>query len=179
MEGAEEAAAQDSGSRILVSVFLPGGLDLLDTFNDTLQYVPYSQARGDAARPLSTMLLPGTTLSPHPSLQAGQGGGLTALYGAGKLGLLPGIDYANPDLSHFHSRAFWETGTITSNQTTGWLGRWLDQYGSSRNPFQGLSSGSRLSPTLLTSGRRCPPLKARAGRSSSCLSSTASITPPR
>ena len=57
--------------------------------------------------------LPGTTLSPHPSLSAGQGGGIAGLYAAGKIGLLPGIDYANPDLSHFHSRAFWETGTIT------------------------------------------------------------------
>ncbi len=151
LDGAEEAAAQSPGSRALVSVFLPGGLDLLDTFNDVSQYPRYSEARGDAARPLSTVLLPGTTLSPHPSLSAGQGGGIAGLYAAGKIGLLPGIDYANPDLSHFHSRAFWETGTITPNQTTGWLGRWLDQYGSSSNPFQGLSSGSRLSPTLLTS----------------------------
>ena len=31
----------------------------------------------------------------------------------GKVGFLPGIDYANPDLSHFHSRHFWETGLIT------------------------------------------------------------------
>jgi uncharacterized protein (DUF1501 family) len=150
VDGAEEAAAQSPAPRILVSVFLPGGLDLLDTFTDMAQYVPYSRARGEAARPLSTVVLPGTSLSPHPSLEAGQGGGLSGLFNAGKLGLLPGIDYANPDLSHFHSRAFWETGTITANQTTGWLGRWLDQYGSPRNPFQGISAGSRLSPTLLT-----------------------------
>ena len=75
---------------------------------------------------------------------------MRGLFEAGKLGLLPGIDYANPDLSHFHSRLFWESGTITSQLTTGWLGRWLDQHGSRSNPFQGMTSGSRLSPVLLT-----------------------------
>jgi uncharacterized protein (DUF1501 family) len=151
MEGAEEAYAQDPNARILVSVFLPGGLDLLDSFTDMGQYGAYSKARGAAARPQSSDVLLGTTISPHPSLATGQNGGLRALYDAGKVGLLPGIDYANPDLSHFHSRRFWETGTITAQQTTGWLGRWLDLNGGDTNPFQGLSSGSRLSPTLLTS----------------------------
>ncbi|MEJ7891428.1 MAG: DUF1501 domain-containing protein [Solirubrobacteraceae bacterium] len=151
MDGADVAAAQDPNGRILVSVFLPGGLDLLDSFMDISQYATYSQQRGDAARPLTADPLSGTTLSAHPSLSAGQNGGVRGLFETGRLGLLPGIDYANPDLSHFHSRAFWETGTITPQQTTGWLGRWLDQYGTRSNPFQGLTSGSRLSPTLLTS----------------------------
>ena len=32
-----------------------------------------------------------------------------------------GIDYANPDLSHFHSRHFWETGLITERaRPAGW-----------------------------------------------------------
>jgi uncharacterized protein (DUF1501 family) len=150
MDGAEEAAAADPQGRILVSVFLPGGLDLLDSFTDQLQYGTYQRLRGDSARSLSVDLLLGSTLSPHPSLGAGQGGGLRGLYQAGKLALLPGIDYANPDLSHFHSRRFWETGTITAQQTSGWLGRWLDLHGSASNPFQGLTSGSRLSPLLLT-----------------------------
>lgn len=151
MEGAQEAHAQDPNARILVSVFLPGGLDLLDSFLDMKQYGPYAKARGDAARDSSADILPGTTVSPHPSLAVGQDGGLRKLFYDGKIGLLPGIDYINPDLSHFHSRRFWETGLITAKQTTGWLGRWLDTYGNRSNPFQGLTAGSRLSPTLLTS----------------------------
>ena len=151
MEGAEAANAQSPDARILVSVFLPGGVDLLDSFLDVTQYPAYSRFRGEHARPLSADLLLGSTVSAHPSLRAGQGGGLENLYQQGKIGLLPGIDYANPDLSHFHSRRFWETGTITSQQTTGWLGRWLDVHGSDTNPFQGMTSGSRLSPTLLSS----------------------------
>jgi len=150
MEGAAEAAAADRDARILVSVFLPGGLDLLDSFMEVTQYPTYSRLRGKSARSLSVDALLGGTISPHPSLEAGRDGGIRGLLSAGKVGLLPGIDYANPDLSHFHSRLFWETGTITSQQTTGWLGRWLDQHGTGANPFQGLTSGSRLSPTLLT-----------------------------
>ena len=151
MDGAQEAAAQNPQARILVSVFLPGGLDLLDSCLDTSQYGVYAGVRGSAARPETSDVLAGTSISTHPSLAAGQDGGLRALFDAGRIGLLPGIDYSNPDLSHFHSRRFWETGTITAAETTGWLGRWLDTNATPDNPFQGLSAGSRLSPTLLTS----------------------------
>jgi uncharacterized protein (DUF1501 family) len=151
VEGAAEAAAAGGDEKILVNVFLPGGLDLLDSLLPTDQYGLYARHRGRLALGESGDLLKGTLLSPHRALRAGQGGGLAGLYDQGKVALLPGIDYANPDLSHFHSRVFWESGTITSALTTGWLGRWLDRNGSPNNPFQGLTSGSRLSPTLLTS----------------------------
>jgi uncharacterized protein (DUF1501 family) len=77
-------------------------------------------------------------------------GGVKGLFDAGKVGFLPGIDYANPDLSHFHSRHFWETGLITPNVAPGWLGRWLDRHGSGDNPFQGLSLAYGLSPVMRT-----------------------------
>jgi uncharacterized protein (DUF1501 family) len=72
------------------------------------------------------------------------------LFEAGKIGFLPGIDYANPDLSHFHSRHFWETGLVTERPAPGWLGRWLDRHGSDTNPLQGLTLSSTLSPVLAT-----------------------------
>ena len=74
------------------------------------------------------------------------------LWRSGKVGFLPGIDYANPDLSHFHSRHFWETGLISERDAPGWLGRWLDQHGSRENPLQGLSVSYDLSP-VMRSGR--------------------------
>ena len=46
----------------------------------------------------------------NPRWRAGVRGGIKGLFERGKIGFLPGIDYANPDLSHFHSRHFWETG---------------------------------------------------------------------
>lgn len=152
LDGAAEAAAQAPDARVLVSVFLPGGLDLLDSFADAGQHPIYRDKRAGAARALGADRLRGTALSAHPALGRGSGGGLKGLFAAGRIGLLPGIDYTNPDLSHFHSRRFWETGTITAQQTSGWLGRWLDLHGGARNPFQGVSSGPRLSPALLTAG---------------------------
>jgi len=76
------------------------------------------------------------------------GGGIAGLFARGQVGFLPGIDYANPDLSHFNSRHFWETGLITSAAGTGWLGRWLDAAGGRENPLQALSMSGTLSPVL-------------------------------
>ena len=74
------------------------------------------------------------------------------MFEANKIGFLPGIDYANPDLSHFNSRNFWETGIVSPLAGPGWLGRWLDVAGTPDNPLQGLTLGGGLSPTLRTAG---------------------------
>jgi uncharacterized protein (DUF1501 family) len=146
---AEAAAAPNAP--VLVNVFLPGGLDLLDTLvpaNDGR----YADLRKDV-RVTDPIALPGTDVRAHPGLGAGLGGGLAGLYGRGRLGFLPGIDYANPDLSHFNSRHFWESGLISTGPNPGWLGRWIDRHGSADNPFQAISLGSTLSSTLRGTGR--------------------------
>ncbi|MDX6672224.1 MAG: hypothetical protein QOI91_2587 [Solirubrobacteraceae bacterium] len=151
LEAAEAQAATAPNAPVLVSVFLPGGLDLLSALPPLGQYGRYVDLRGgvkvDAPPPLGA-----TGLGIHPSLAKGTNGGIKGLFDAGKVGLLPGIDYANPDLSHFHSRHFWETGLITQNAAPGWMGRWLDRHGSSDNPLQGLSVSHGLSP-VMRSGR--------------------------
>lgn len=145
---ASQAAAQDPSSRILVSVFLPGGIDLLDTIVPLDQYGTYRAARPSIAQPESSARLGSTGLGAHAALTRGNRGGLKGLFDQGKLGLLPGIDYANPNLSHFDSRTFWETGLVTKDAATGWLGRWADRNGSSDNPFQALGIGSQIAPVL-------------------------------
>jgi uncharacterized protein (DUF1501 family) len=146
---AEAAAAPDAP--VLVSVFLPGGLDLLDTLVPLDQEGALRDLRG-AVAPATPLTLKGTSLGLHPSLARGPGGGLQGLYERGQIGFLPGIDYANPNLSHFASRAFWETGMVSQQSVSGWLGRWLDRHGSADNPLQGLSAGYGLSPTLRAVG---------------------------
>jgi len=147
LEAAEAQAQAAPAAPILVTVFLPGGCDLLDTIVPASQYGRYADLRPglkiDAPATLGS-----TGLSVNPHLADGLNGGVKGLFEAGKIGLLPGIDYANPDLSHFHSRHFWETGLITPNSATGWLGRWLDHAGSNDNPLQGISMDSTLSPVL-------------------------------
>jgi uncharacterized protein (DUF1501 family) len=149
-----EAAAADAAAApdapVLVSVFLPGGVDLLDTLVPLHDYGRYADLHPQLK--VQGVPLAGTSLGVHPSLARGVGGGIKGLYERGKIGFLPGIDYANPDLSHFHSRHFWETGLITDQTASGWLGRWLDRAGGRDNPLQGVSMGYGLSP-VMRSGR--------------------------
>jgi len=152
LESAEAEAVAAPDAPVLVSVFLPGGCDLLDTLVPLHQYGAYADLRGRLglreAQPLG-----GSGLGFHPALGKGLRGGVKGLFDQGKIGFLPGIDYANPDLSHFHSRHFWDTGLVTSRRATGWLGRWLDHNGSPDNPLQGISMSSGLSP-LMRSGSK-------------------------
>ena len=140
LEAAAAEAAAAPNAPVLVTVFLPGGCDLLDTLVPVSQFGRYADLRkntkvGDPA------LLGTSGLGLHPALTRGTNGGLKGLYDRGKVGFMPGIDYGNPDLSHFHSRHFWETGLISDRDGPGWLGRWLDRHGSADNPLQGISRG--------------------------------------
>ncbi len=141
---AEAAAAPDA--LVLVSVFLPGGVDLMDTLVPLHDYGRYADLHPKLK--VSGVPLGGTPFGVNPALAEGIGGGVKGLYERGQIGLLPGIDYSNPDLSHFHSRHFWETGLITENTAPGWLGRWLDRSGGSDNPLQGVSMSWGLSPVM-------------------------------
>lgn len=148
LEAAEAAAAENPAAPILVSVFLPGGLDLLSTLAPAAQSGAIADVRRGLALPESAGLAGTNDFLAHPALNAGLNGGIAGLYAAGRIGFLPGIDYANPDLSHFNSRHFWETGLITQRDSAGWLGRWLDRNGTAENPLQGLSLDGMLSPVL-------------------------------
>ena len=149
-----EAAAADAAAApdapVLVSVFLPGGVDLLDTLVPLHDYGRYADLHPRLKVP--GVAVQGASFGLNPRLAEGFGGGVKGLYERGKIGFLPGIDYANPDLSHFHSRHFWETGLITDKTAPGWLGRWLDRSGGRDNPLQGVSMNWGLSP-VMRSGR--------------------------
>jgi uncharacterized protein (DUF1501 family) len=147
LDVARAQAAPDAP--VLVSVFLPGGCDLLSTLTPLDQAGKLADLRRSLGADAPPALAGESRLGLHPSLSEGLNGGVRGLFDAGKVGFLPGIDYANPDLSHFHSRHFWETGLITERSASGWLGRWLDRHGSADNPLQGLSLGG-LSPLLRT-----------------------------
>ena len=95
LQAAEAAAASTPQAPVLVTVFVPGGLDLLDTVVPVADYGRYADLRPGlkVAAPLE---LAGTGVGLHPSLGTGLGGGLKGLFDRGRLGLLPGIDYADP-----------------------------------------------------------------------------------
>jgi uncharacterized protein (DUF1501 family) len=76
---------------------------------------------------------------------------LRDLHNAGKLTVLPAIGYTDPDQSHFTSRHYWEVGELNASGRVGWMGRFLDRYGTPDNPLQGLALDYNLAPSLASS----------------------------
>ena len=144
----EAASAQAQGTpdaTILVSLYLDGGNDGLNTLvplADPLYPTLRSRLR---IAPETTLPLAGVPeFGWHPSL-----GGLRTLYDQGKVAVLPSVDFADADQSHFNSVAYWRRGIVgPSFETTGWLGRTLDAVGVADNPLQGISVSWSPDPVL-------------------------------
>lgn len=107
-------------ARSLVIIYLGGGNDGLNTV------APFGMGRYYDLRPTlgireaDALPLAGK-LGLHPSLK-----GLKGLYDSGKVAILQGVGYPNPDRSHFRSFDIWATGREKGVSPVGWLGRYLD-----------------------------------------------------
>jgi uncharacterized protein (DUF1501 family) len=137
-------AATAPGQRVLVSVFMPGGVDALSVLAPVgdpnyATYRPTLQVDGASTTPFAE----DGTLHWHPSAQP-----LATLHSEGKVTVIPAIGYDHPDQSHFTSRHYWEVGALDAGAGYGWMGRYLDRTGDPDNPLQGLSLDSNLSPAL-------------------------------
>jgi uncharacterized protein (DUF1501 family) len=138
-------AAEGAPQTVLVSIFLSGGIDGLSVL------APSEDPRYLALRS-SLRVASGTPLREDPRLVwHGAAQGLADLHAEDKVAVMPAMGYTSPNQSHFTSRHFWETGTLSVQSRTGWMGRWLDIVGEPNNAIQGLSLGSALSPSLATS----------------------------
>src|SRR3954469_1169680 len=140
-EAAAAQAATPATDPIIVSIFLDGGNDGLNTLipitgGDAAAYAAKRPNIG--LQPASCLPLAGPAATPDWAWNPAATG-FQQLYDAGKMAVIPAVDYMPPDLSHFHSRAFWQAGELDPNPATGWLGRWIDQNGDPSNPLQALS----------------------------------------
>jgi uncharacterized protein (DUF1501 family) len=146
---AQAARTTKPNERILVVVQLLGGNDGLNTV------VPHGldgYNRGRRALRISSAQIHKITaeIGLHPSL-----GGMAKLLEKGRLSVIQGVGYPNPDRSHFRSMEIWETAKLENDAKaleTGWLGRALDS--SAHKPGQdppGLHIGGRLLPMALRS----------------------------
>jgi uncharacterized protein (DUF1501 family) len=146
---ATAAAAAKPTERILVVVQLLGGNDGLNTV------VPhgldgYNRDRRALRIPASQVHKITPEIGLHPSL-----GGLAKLLERGRLSIIQGVGYPNPDRSHFRSMEIWETARLDNDAKaveTGWLGRALD--GRANKPGDGppgLHVGGRSLPLALKS----------------------------
>ena len=121
-----QAAARGVGEgRVVVLVQLNGGNDGLNTVIPLGQYDAYHSARANIAIPEDKVLpLKGfdqTGLNPAmPEMQW--------LFEAGKLAIVQGVSYPQPNFSHFRATDIWLTGADAGQiLSTGWAGRYLDE----------------------------------------------------
>jgi uncharacterized protein (DUF1501 family) len=116
-------AAGSPGDRVLVLIQLNGGNDGLNTVIPLDQYGALASARGNIAIPESSVLRLTDATGLHPAMT-----GLRSLYDAGRVNVVQGVTYPNPNKSHFRGTDIWLTAS-DADQTlsTGWLGRYLDQ----------------------------------------------------
>lgn len=110
--------------RVLVIVQLYGGNDGLNTVIPLDQYGVLSGVRSNVLIPEGQVLdlqgLGGAT-GFHPAM-----GGMRGLWDDGKLAIVQGVGYPNPDYSHFRSTDIWETGANSDQLLdSGWAGRYL------------------------------------------------------
>jgi len=120
---AQAARTSKSNERVLVVVQLLGGNDGLNTV------VPhgidgYNRARRLLRLPAGQLHKITPEIGLHPSM-----GAMAKLLEKGRLVVIQGVGYPNPDRSHFRSMEIWETARLGNDAKaleTGWLGRALD-----------------------------------------------------
>jgi uncharacterized protein (DUF1501 family) len=126
---------------ILVLVTLYGGNDGLNTV------VPFTDPTYQSVR--SNIALSSSQLLPFTSALAFNSSmpSINTLYGQNKVAIVQGVSYPNPSLSHFSSMAIWQTASLTGDDTTGWIGRWLDMQ--PHSAFNAIGIGSTVPPSMI------------------------------
>ncbi len=145
--------------RILVVVQLSGGNDGINTvvpFADE----GYAKHRKVLRLPRERLLKITKDVGLHPSMTAA-----ARLLESGRLAIVQGVGYPNPNRSHFKSMAIWHTANVNlprvealdaeTNASLGWIGKALDE---DRKPVDG-------SPAAQLVGSGSLPLALRSKRS--------------
>jgi len=118
------AAAPQKDGRVLVVIQLDGGNDGINTvvpFKDE----GYARNRQVLALRANRLIAVTEGIGLHPAMQ-----GAGRMLEAGRLAIVPGVGYPNPDRSHFRSMAIWHTArldpVVPYHSELGWIGRGLD-----------------------------------------------------
>ncbi len=118
---------------ILVVLQLAGGNDGLNTL------VPFGDDEYYKARPKLAK-------REKDLIRIEEGLGLNAampfmgsMFKEGRLGVVQGVGYPNPNRSHFVSTSIWETADTANRSNTGWLGRYFDNACEGADPTVGMS----------------------------------------
>ncbi len=144
--------AQQSDDRILIVCELAGGVDGLNTV------VPYTndiyyQERPRLSIPSGQVLQLDDTLGFHPAMV-----GLKDLYDSGRMTIVQGVGYPNPNRSHFRSRDIWHTAEPGSVATDGWLANYFDSVGTSGS-LLGMNVGGGVPKAMISSEGSSPSIQ--------------------
>ena len=131
----------------LVVIQLSGGNDYLNTlvpYQDGLYYDfrPNMGLKGDNVIPLDDRLAFNSNMGPFKTL-----------FDQGKMAVLMGIGYPEPNRSHFRSMDIWHTAEPFTSSSEGWLGKansLIDPEG--RNPITTVNFGRGLPRALASQG---------------------------
>jgi uncharacterized protein (DUF1501 family) len=134
--------------RILVVLQLAGGNDGLNTvvpFADDAYY----RARPGLAIPAGEVMRLNDHVGLVPNLAP-----LKALYDEGRMAIIQGVGYPNPNRSHFKSMEIWETASASDRvERYGWIGRYFDcTCEGSPQPTLGVAIGNEA-PTAFRNAR--------------------------
>ena len=142
-----QAAENDNDGRILVVIELSGGNDGLNTI------VPYADENYEKFRktlrvPTSQVLKLNDEVGLHPAMD-----GAAKLVEDGRLAIVQGVGYPNPNRSHFESSAIYQSAQLDP-AGYGWLGRALDIQSTRVRMFADSISLGDFEPPLALRGRR-------------------------
>jgi len=147
------AAAPDRDGRILVVVQMDGGNDGINTVvpvGDAL-YAKYRRELRIASNRVRRLGdSGGFAVGLHPAMR-----GMADLFEDGRLAIVQGVGYPNPDRSHFESMATWQTARLGRDETgdPGWLGRALDVAPRSEGGPAAIHVGAESPPRALVTRR--------------------------
>ncbi|MFN8557437.1 MAG: DUF1501 domain-containing protein [Dehalococcoidia bacterium] len=141
--GRAAAALRQSAPRTLVVIELAGGNDGLNTV------VPYADEAYYRVRPTlhikreeAHVITPELAL--HPALAP-----LVELYQAGRMAIIQGVGYPDPNYSHFRAMEILKSAVPERYEPVGWLGRYLDlAAGQADDHFAGVRAGGGLDHAL-------------------------------
>ena len=156
---ADNALAKSGAAagRSLVVIQLTGGNDGLNTvvpYTDTV----YRSARPVLAHSADKVLHLTDTVGLSPVMT-----GMKTLYDQGRLAIVQGAGYPNPNHSHFRSMEIWQTAEPEKMAAEGWVGRYLDSIRSGRtSPLTGINIGSEASEALANAHAAVPSIQGLA-----------------
>jgi uncharacterized protein (DUF1501 family) len=147
-----------ANDRVLLVINFQGGNDGLNTV------VPYGMAdyyryRPSLGVPQSDVLRIDDVVGLNPVL-----GPFKKMYDAGKVAIVQGVGYPDPDHSHFRSTEIWQTAQPKGYESTGWIGRYLDTAGLPKeNLFNAVALNNVLPELMISKTTDVPAVDALRG----------------